>query len=63
MGDSTYAVCSELQYSMYVTKRVCVVECADQQDVRQRMNLRWGVMPFRLDFAANPEENIEITFK
>ncbi|KAL3148513.1 hypothetical protein ABBQ38_013952 [Trebouxia sp. C0009 RCD-2024] len=35
----------------------------DQQDVRQRMNLRWGVMPFRLDFAANPEENIEITFK
>lgn len=37
--------------------------CADQQDVRQRMNLRWGVMPFRLDFAANPEENIEITFK
>lgn len=42
---------------------VCVALCADQQDVRQRMNLRWGVMPFRLDFAANPEENIEITFK
>ena len=40
----------------------CVV-FADQQDVRQRMNLRWGVMPFRLDFAANPEENIEITFQ
>ena len=37
--------------------------CADQQDVRQRMNLRWGVMPFRLDFAANPEENIDVTFK
>ena len=36
---------------------------ADQQDVRQRMNLRWGVMPFRLDFAENPEENIERTFK
>eukprot|EP00891_Asterochloris_glomerata_P007380 jgi/Astpho2/7380/e_gw1.00114.32.1_t len=35
----------------------------DQQDVRQRMNLRWGVMPFRLDFADNPEENIERTFK
>ena len=36
---------------------------ADQQDVRQRMNLRWGVMPFRLDFSANPEENVDTTFK
>lgn len=35
----------------------------DQQDVRQRMNLRWGVMPFRLDFSANPEENVDTTFK
>lgn len=24
---------------------------ADRQDVRQRLNLRWGVMPFRLDFS------------
>lgn len=35
----------------------------DQQDVRTRMNLRWGVMPFRLDFANNPEENVDITFR
>ena len=39
------------------------VVLADQQDVRQRMNLRWGVMPFRLDFSANPEENVDTTFK
>ena len=41
----------------------CVTAAADQQDVRQRMNLRWGVMPFRLDFAANPEENVDTTFQ
>jgi hypothetical protein len=23
----------------------------DKQDVRQRLNLRWGVMPFRLEFS------------
>ena len=27
------------------------------------MNLRWGVMPFRLDFTESPEENILRTFK
>lgn len=27
------------------------------------MNLRWGVMPFRLDFTDNAEENILRTFK
>ncbi len=35
---------------------------ADKQDVRQRLNLRWGVMPFRLDFGADPEENVDRTF-
>lgn len=35
----------------------------DQQDVRQRLNLRWGVMPFRLDFAQDPEENVKRTFQ
>jgi pyruvate kinase len=40
----------------------CPVRCADKQDVRQRLNLRWGVMPFRLDFAADPEENVDRTF-
>lgn len=34
----------------------------DQQPVRQRMNLRWGVMPFRLDFDADPEVNVARTF-
>ncbi|CAL8462457.1 g1990 [Coccomyxa elongata] len=34
----------------------------DKQDVRQRLNLRWGVMPFRLDFGADPEENVDRTF-
>ena len=28
-----------------------------------RMNLRWGVMPFRLDFAHEPEQNIQRTFQ
>ena len=36
--------------------------CADQQDVRQRLNLRWGVIPFRMDFDPNPEANIYKTF-
>ena len=35
---------------------------ADKQDVRARLNLRWGVMPFRLDFGADPEENVDRTF-
>ena len=34
----------------------------DSQDVRRRLNLRWGVMPFRLDFSADPEENVTRTF-
>lgn len=36
---------------------------ADSQEVRQRMNLRWGVMPFRIDFEESPEENLARTFK
>ncbi|KAK9817658.1 hypothetical protein WJX72_000267 [[Myrmecia] bisecta] len=35
----------------------------DNQEVRQRMNLRWGVMPFRLDFSNDPEFNVDRTFK
>lgn len=31
--------------------------------MRQRLNLRWGVMPFLLDFSVNPEENVQRTFK
>ena len=35
---------------------------ADKQEVRQRLNLRWGVIPFRMDFSDNPEQNIQKTF-
>eukprot|EP00877_Chromochloris_zofingiensis_P000483 jgi/Chrzof1/10435/UNPLg00362.t1 len=35
----------------------------DQQDVRQRLNLRWGVIPFRTPFSEDPEENVRRTFK
>ncbi len=35
----------------------------DKQETRQRLNMRWGVMPFRLDFSADPEENVSRTFK
>jgi pyruvate kinase len=31
--------------------------------VRQRLNLRWGVIPFRMDFDADPETNIRKTFQ
>ncbi len=27
----------------------------DDQGVRQRLNLRWGVMPFRMPFCSEPE--------
>lgn len=35
----------------------------DTQEVRQRMNLRWGVIPFRMDFSGDPEENVQRTFR
>lgn len=35
----------------------------DSQDVRRRLNLRWGVMPFRLDFEDDPEVNVRRTFR
>lgn len=35
----------------------------ESREVRQRMNLRWGVMPFRLDISLDPEENVARTFK
>lgn len=31
--------------------------------MRQRLNLRWGVIPFRMNFAQDPEENIQKTFQ
>ena len=40
-----------------------MLACADKQEVRQRLNMRWGVMPFRLDFDDDPEKNIERTFR
>jgi pyruvate kinase len=35
----------------------------DSQETRQRLNLRWGVIPFRLDLqSADPEANVQRTF-
>jgi pyruvate kinase len=34
----------------------------DSQEVRQHLNMRWGVMPFRLDFEDDPEANVRRTF-
>lgn len=42
---------------------VCRLICADSQEVRQHLNMRWGVMPFRLDFEADPEANVSRTFR
>ncbi|CAD7697063.1 unnamed protein product [Ostreobium quekettii] len=35
----------------------------DSSSVRRRMNLRWGVMPFRMSFGAHPDDNIMRAFK
>lgn len=35
----------------------------DNQETRQRLNMRWGVMPFRLDFHDDPEDNVARTFQ
>ena len=35
----------------------------DKQVVRQHLNLRWGVMPFRVEFLEDPELNVERTFR
>ncbi|WIA37757.1 hypothetical protein OEZ86_014633 [Tetradesmus obliquus] len=35
----------------------------DSQSVRQRLNLRWGIMPFRMPFFPDPEENVRRTFQ
>eukprot|EP00897_Mesotaenium_endlicherianum_P002841 jgi/Mesen1/2585/ME000164S01708 len=32
------------------------------QDVRQRLNLYWGLIPFRLDFSDDMESNLQRTF-
>lgn len=31
--------------------------------VAKKMNLRWGVIPFRIDFHEDPESNVERTFR
>lgn len=35
----------------------------DSPSVRQRLNMRWGVMPFRIELSGDSEENIARTFK
>jgi pyruvate kinase len=34
----------------------------DTQETRQRLNLRWGVMPYRLELSGDPGANIERAF-
>lgn len=34
----------------------------DSKDVRINLNLRWGLIPFRLDFAEDMEVNLRRTF-
>lgn len=33
------------------------------QSVRRRLNMSWGVCPFRLEFSGDPEENVERSFR
>eukprot|EP00899_Mesostigma_viride_P004869 jgi/Mesvir1/14383/Mv09780-RA.1 len=35
----------------------------ESQLVRVKMNLKWGLIPFRMDFNANPEINVTTSFK
>ncbi|KAL6782593.1 hypothetical protein ACKKBG_A07405 [Auxenochlorella protothecoides x Auxenochlorella symbiontica] len=35
----------------------------DSQEVRQRLNLRWGVIPFLVRFEDDPETNVTRTFE
>lgn len=39
-----------------------VLAFTDDQAVRRRLNLRWGVMPFWMPFCTDPEENVRNTF-
>lgn len=34
----------------------------DSQQVRQRLNMRWGVLPFRIDFSNDPEVTVAASF-
>jgi len=35
---------------------------ADHSSTRRRMNLRWGVCPFLMEFDPSPEKNVQRTF-
>ena len=34
----------------------------DSQETRQRLNMRWGVIPFKITLAPDPEVNVARTF-
>ena len=34
----------------------------DSAETRRRLNLRWGVCPFLMEFEASPEKNVQRTF-
>lgn len=39
-----------------------IFACCDSQETRQRLNMRWGVIPFRISLSADPEANVARTF-
>ena len=34
----------------------------DSRDVRIKLNLRWGLIPFRINFSEDMEVNLRLTF-
>ena len=59
---SAWCTCQGLMHRLR-TVNLSARACADSQEVRQHLNMRWGVMPFRLDFEADPEANVSRTFR
>ena len=63
LGDTIPATLRVPISSTKILSRFVVHVRADSNSVRRRMNLRWGVMPFRMSFGAQPEDNIIRAFK
>lgn len=40
-----------------------LIPSSDSNAIRRRLNLRWGVCPFLMDFDPSPEKNVQRTFK
>ena len=67
LGAAAIFVFTRRGYMAHFLSR-CRPDCpifafTDNQDVRQRLNLRWGLMPFRMVFRPDWEENVQRTFR